>query len=130
MKGYNDNIEEVTEKNEDYRRVLYTGWYSQLVVMNLEPGDEIGNEMHGLDQFFRIEKGKGKVILNNGETEYDVEDGSAVIVPASTWHNVVNTGNSNLKLYTIYSPPEHKEGTVHKNKENEQEEHFDGETTE
>lgn len=130
MKGYVDNIEKVTIENTDYRRVLYTGRYSQLVVMNIQPGDEIGNEIHGLDQFIRIEQGSAEVILNNGKHKYDVKDDWVAVIPAGTWHNVINTGDEELKLYSIYSPPEHKEGTVHKIKEEEKEEHFDGETTE
>lgn len=130
MKGYAKNIGEETLNNTDFRRVVYTGRYSQLVLMGLKPGEAIGNEVHGLDQFFRFEKGKAKVTLNNGETEYEVEDDWAVIVPAGTWHNIVNTGDSDLKLYTIYSPPEHQDGTVHKTKRDAVEEHFDGKTSE
>ncbi|PIR98491.1 MAG: cupin domain-containing protein [Candidatus Colwellbacteria bacterium CG10_big_fil_rev_8_21_14_0_10_41_28] len=129
MKGYIDNIEKVTKENNAYRKVLYTGRYSQLVVMSLKPGEEIGNEVHGLDQFIRIEQGTAKVIFNNKD-EHEVSDDWAIVIPATTWHNVINIGDNDLKLYSIYSPPEHKEGTVHENKEDEQEEHFDGETTE
>jgi len=130
LKGYVVNIEKETKNNSDYRRVLYTAKNSQLVVMSIEPGDEIGNEMHELDQFIRIEEGNAKAILNNGETEYELEDDFAIIVPAGTWHNIINTGDEPLKLYSVYSPPEHKDGTVHKTKADEQEEHFDGVTTE
>ena len=129
MKGYFVNIEDETEDNSDYRRVLYTGKNSQLVVMSIEPGDEIGEEIHELDQFIRVEKGKAKVILNKTE-EREVEDDWAFIVPAGVWHNVVNTGDRPLKIYTIYSPPEHKDGVVQKSKADEYEEHFDGVTTE
>jgi len=129
MKGFIVNIEEETIKNEDYRRVLYTGRYSQLVVMNIAPGDEIGNEIHGLDQFIRIEEGEAKVILNNTD-ENEIKDDYAIVIPANTWHNVINTGDKPLKLYTVYSPPEHKNGTIHKTKSDESEEHFDGETSE
>lgn len=130
MKGYADNIEKVTIDNSDYRRVLYTGRYTQLVLMSLKPGEEIGNEVHGLDQFIRVEAGQGKAILNNGEIEHEVSDGWALVVPSGTWHNVINTGDSELKLYTLYSPPEHQKDTVQPTKADEQEEHFDGQTTE
>ena len=130
MKGYIANIEQVTLENNDYRRVIYTGRYSQLVVMSLEPGEEIGNEQHGLDQFIRIEQGRGKVVLQNGETEQEVEDDWAIVIPAGTWHNVINTGDEPLKLYTVYSPPEHRHDVVQPTKADEKEEHFDGQTTE
>lgn len=128
-KGYQGNIEKETINNTDYRRVLYTGEHSQLVLMSIESGDEIGNEVHELDQFIRVEAGTGKAVLNN-EEEYDLEDGSAVLVPAGAWHNVINTGDAPLKIYSLYSPPEHKDGTVHVTKADEKEEHFDGTTTE
>jgi len=128
MKGYIANIEKETLENTDYRRVLYTARYSQLVLMAIQPGDEIGMEVHGLDQFLRIEQGSGVVILDGVETK--VEDDFAIVIPASTEHNVINTGTEVLKLYSIYSQPEHKDGTVHKTKADEQEEHFDGVTTE
>jgi mannose-6-phosphate isomerase-like protein (cupin superfamily) len=127
-KGFLINIEDATEKNEEYRKVLYTSNYSQLVLMSLQPGDEIGEEVHGLDQFIRFEEGTGKVVLN-GE-EHDIEDDWAVVIPAGVKHNVINSGNEPLKLYSIYSPPEHKDGTLHNKKEDESEEHFDGNTTE
>jgi len=130
MKGYVTNIEKMTTENTDYRRVLYTAKNTQLVVMNIQPGDEIGNEVHELDQFIRVEEGRGKAILNNGENEYELEDDFAIIIPAGSWHNIINTGDRELKLYTLYSPPEHKDGTVHKTKADEKEEHFDGQTTE
>lgn len=130
MKGYIVNIEDETKNNKDYRRVLYTGKHSQLVVMSLEPGEEIGNEVHELDQFIRIEEGKAKVVLNNDEVEEEIKDDWAVVVPAGTWHNLINTGDETLKLYTVYSPPEHKEGTVQATKADEEEEHFDGTVTE
>ena len=129
MKGFILNIEKETTENTDYRRVLYTGRYSQLVVMSIEPGDEIGNEMHVLDQFIRIEEGKAKAVLNNAD-EYEMKDDDAIVIPANTWHNVINTGDTPLKLYTLYSPPEHKDGTIHKTKADEKEEHFDGKTSE
>ena len=128
-KGYVANIEEVTIENTDYRRVLYTGEHSQLVVMSLEPGVEIGEEVHHLDQFIRIESGQAKLILNEAD-EYDVSDDWAFIIPAGTRHNVINTGEVPVKLYSIYSPAEHKDGTVQPTKADEKEEHFDGVTTE
>ncbi len=131
MKGFVANIEDATKENENFRKVLYTAKYSQLVVMNLKPGEEIGAEVHeDHDQFFRFEKGKGKVIID--DNEYQVEDDFAVIVPAGANHNVINTGGENLKLYTIYSPAEHREGVMHATKEDAMadDEHFDGATTE
>lgn len=128
MKGYITNIEKATRENTDYRRVLYTGKNSQLVLMNIAPGDEIGEETHHLDQFLRFEKGEGKVILDG--VSHNVSDGFAVVIPQGTKHNVINTGNTHIKLYSIYSPPEHKDGTVHKAKADEKEEHFDGAITE
>jgi mannose-6-phosphate isomerase-like protein (cupin superfamily) len=128
MKGYITNIERDTLENTDYRRVLYTGKNSQLVLMSIEPGDEIGEETHHLDQFIRIEAGKARLLLD--DVEHDVEDDWAFIIPAGTKHNVINTGDSPLKLYSIYSPPEHKDGIVQATKADEKEEHFDGVTTE
>ncbi len=128
MKGYIANIEKKTLENEDYRRVLYTAHYSQLVLMAIQPGDEIGEEVHGLDQFIRIEQGSGVVILDGVETQ--VQDDFAIVIPSGTQHNVINTGDEVMKLYSIYSQPEHKDGTVHKTKADETEEHFDGKTTE
>lgn len=117
MTGYVGDIEEVTEKNTNFRQVLFTGKYCQLVVMSLKPKEEIGMEVHPtVDQFFRIEEGQAKVIIN-GE-EHSVGDGDAVIVPAGSQHNVINASETeDLKLYTIYSPPNHPEGTIHKTKE-------------
>lgn len=115
MKGYVGNIEEKTKQNEYFREVLFTAGKSQLVVMALQPGEEIGMEVHPEhDQFFRFESGSGKVIMD-GE-EFMVLDGFAVVIPAGVNHNVVNTSSVVMKLYTIYSPPEHKDGTVHKTK--------------
>lgn len=128
-KGYIVNIEEETLTNTDYRRVLYTGENSQLVVMSIEPGDEIGEEVHTLDQFIRIEKGTAKVVLNQID-EHVLEDDFAVIIPAGTAHNVINTGDTALKLYSIYTPPEHKDGLVQATKADDAEVHFDGVTTE
>jgi len=116
MTGYVGNIEKQTLKNNYFRQVLFTAKNAQLVLMCLQPGEEIGNEVHPkVDQFFRIEQGEAKFILNEKE-EHVVHDGDAVIVPAGTFHNVINTGKGQLKLYTIYSPPNHPEGTVHKTK--------------
>ena len=128
MKGYILNIEEETLKNEDYRRVLYTAKNSQLVLMNIKPGDEIGEETHALDQFIRFEEGKAKIILN--DTEYTAGKDFAVVIPAGVKHNVINVGATALKLYSVYSPPEHKDQTVQATKQDEKEEHFDGVTTE
>jgi len=129
MKGYIVNIEKVTLENADYRRVLYTAKNSQLVLMSIHPGEEIGEETHHLDQFLRIEQGVAKVILDGVETT--VFDAWAIVIPAGTRHNVINTSSDvDLKLYSIYSPPEHKDGTVHLTKADAQEEHFDGKTTE
>ncbi len=132
MRGYVVVVEKETKKNTDFRRVLYTGKHSQLVLMSLEPGEEIGEETHeDVDQFFRFEKGEGKVIIDG--IEHLVRDGYAVIVPAGARHNVVNTSKrAKLKLYTIYSPPEHQDGVVRHTKKEAMasEEHFDGRTTE
>lgn len=132
MKGFFTNIEQATLDNNDFRRVLYTGKYAQLVLMSLAPNEEIGTEVHeDNDQFFRFEAGKGRVIID--DTTYEVGDGDAVIVPAGAKHNVVNlSATDNLKLYTLYSPPHHKDGIVRTTKEdaNAQPEDFDGATTE
>ena len=129
-KGYIANIEEETVNNTDYRRVLYTGEKTQLVVMSIEPGDEIGEEVHEThDQFIRIEAGQAKVVLNETE-EHMLEDDFCVIVPAGVAHNVINTGTETLKLYSLYSPPEHKDGLVQPTKADDAEVHFDGTTTE
>ncbi len=129
MKGFITNIENDTLGNEHYRRVLYTARYSQLVVMNLRPGEEIGEEVHGLDQFIRIEQGQGSVVLDGVTSEVQAE--WAIVIPAGTRHNVINTSEvTDLKLYTIYSPPEHKDGVQQATKADEYEEHFDGTTTE
>lgn len=128
MKGYITNIEKETLENENYRKVLYTGKNSQLVLMTIQPGDEIGMEIHTLDQFIRIEAGKAKAVLDG--VEHDMETDWAVVIPAGTNHNIINTGDEVLRLYSIYSPAEHKDGTIHKTKAEEKEEHFDGVTTE
>lgn len=130
MKGYIQHIEEETTKNSDFRRVVYTGKYSQLVLMNLRPGEEIGAEVHqDVDQFFRFEAGSGLVVIDG--VEHVVGDGFGVVVPAGAEHNVINTSTTeDLKLYTIYSPAEHKDGTIAATKADVVEEHFDGTTTE
>jgi mannose-6-phosphate isomerase-like protein (cupin superfamily) len=131
MKGFVADIEDLTEKNSDFRRVLYTGKNLQLVLMAIQPGDEIGEEVHDdRDQFFRVEKGKGEVWIDG--TCSKVKSDDAVIVPAGARHNVVNTGDKPLRLYTLYGPPEHRDGTLHPTKADADaaEEHFDGKTTE
>jgi mannose-6-phosphate isomerase-like protein (cupin superfamily) len=130
-KGYVDNIEAVTEANEDFRRVLYTGHNLQLVVMTIQPGDEIGAEVHDdRDQFFRIEAGTGEIWIDG--VVHQVKEDDGVIVPQGAEHNVKATGSEPLKLYTIYGPPEHIDGTVHKTSADaeSEHEHFDGKTTE
>lgn len=133
MKGYVDNIEQATVANEDFRRVLYTGAHLQLVLMTLKPGEEIGEEVHeDRDQFFRIEEGKGEIRIDGKANA--VEDDFAVIVPAGARHNVVNTGSAPLRLYTLYGPPEHRDGVVHKDKAQavraHDSDHWNGKTTE
>ncbi len=128
MKGYIINIEKETIANENYRRVLYTAKNCQLVLMSIKPDEEIGEEVHALDQFIRIEEGKGEVHMDN--VVHQIHDDHAIIIPAGMKHNVINTGDTDLKLYTVYSPPEHKDGTIVPTKEDEKEEHFDGVTTE
>lgn len=128
MKGFKIDLEKATLENTDYRRVLYTAHNSQLVVMSLEPGVEIGEEVHKLDQFIRIEQGDAKTVLDGVEGTLSAND--AIIIPQGTVHNIINTGSTDLKLYTVYTPPEHKDGTVQKTKADEKEEHFDGVTTE
>ena len=131
-KGFVADIETATTTNTDYRRMLYTGKYSQLVLMNLKPGEEIGEEVHDdVNQFFRFEEGEGAVIID--DARQTVKDGSDIVVPSGARHNVVNTSKTaELKLYTIYSPPEHQDRIVRKTKKeaDEQEEHFDEKATE
>ena len=131
MKGYVTNIEKDTLENNYFRRVLYTAKNSQLVLMSLRPKEDIGEETHTLDQFIRVEAGDGSAILDG--VKHQISDGTAVVIPAGTKHNVVNDSNTEeLKLYTLYSPPEHRDGTIHKTKADAlaHEEHFDGKTTE
>lgn len=126
MKGYSANIEELTLQNEYFRAVLYTDERLQLVVMSLKPGEDIGEEVHTLDQFIRVEKGEGKSVLD-GE-EHALRDGSVVIIPSGVMHNIVNMGSGPMKLYTLYAPPNHAPGTIHKNKAEAEasEEHYQG----
>ena len=132
MKGFNTNIEKDTLENNNFRKVLYTGKHSQLVLMSLKPNEEIGTEVHAdNDQFFRFEKGQGKCIIDGNE--YALVDGSVIVVPAGAEHNIINVSDSeDLKLYTIYSPAHHKDGIVRATKEEAEanEADFDGQTTE
>ena len=132
MKGFVVSLETEARRNADFRRVLYTGKHSQLVLMSIKPGEEIGMETHSdVDQFFRFEDGEGKVIIDG--VEHLVRDGTGVIVPSGAKHNVVNTSKvSELKLYTIYSPPEHQNEVIRHTKADAlaKEEHFDGKTSE
>jgi Mannose-6-phosphate isomerase len=131
MKGYFSHLEDEVKKNSNFRKVLYTGHHSQLVLMSLLAGEEIGMEVHpDNDQFFRFDQGEGKVIVDGNE--YEVKDGDAVLVPAGAEHNVINTGSEPLRFYTIYSPPHHKDGIVRETKKEAEEQmaEFDGETTE
>lgn len=132
MKGFKSNIESETIANSNFRKVLYTGKNSQLVLMSLKPNEDIGMEVHtGNDQFFRFERGTGRCIINGNV--YEVADGSAIVVPAGTEHNIINTSpTDDLKLYTIYSPAHHKDGIVRETKQEamDNEAEFDGTTTE
>ncbi len=132
MKGFNTNIEKDVLANKDFRRVLYTGKHSQLVLMTLQPNEEIGMEVHpDNDQFFRFETGQGKCIIDGNE--YTLGDGSVIVVPAGAQHNIINTsGTQELKLYTIYSPPHHQDGVVRRTKAEAEASapEFDGKTTE
>lgn len=132
MKGYVKDIGQATNENNSFRQVVYTGKYCQLVLMSLKPGEDIGEEVHDtVDQFFRFEQGEGKVILDG--VEHKIQAEFAVLVPAGTKHNIINTSDTApLKLYTIYSPPHHRDGVVHaiKGEAEKDDEHFDGKTTE
>lgn len=112
--AYTINLEEETIENDNFRKVLNTTDKSQLVVMSLLPSEDIGEEVHNVDQFIRVEEGEGRAIID--KEEYDLEDGSAVVIPAGAVHNIVNTGDDDLKLYTIYTPPNHPKDTIHKTK--------------
>lgn len=132
MRGYHGKIEKLTLENENFRQVLYTGGHSQLVLMSLRPGEEIGMEVHpDNDQFFRFEAGQGKVVIDGNE--YEVADGDAIIVPSGAEHNVINFSDSApLKMYTIYAPAHHRDGVVHATRDQAlgDDEEFDGQTTE
>ena len=133
MRGFHDDVEKLTKANADFRHVLYTGEHLQLVLMTLPPGCDIGAEVHAdRDQFFRFEAGNGKVDID--DNSYDVGDGSGIIVPAGARHNVRNTGDEPLKLYTIYGPPEHKDGIIQSTKAEADARHcqeeWDGKTSE
>lgn len=131
MNGYVSNIERDSLKNENFRQVLYTAPHSQLVLMSLNPNEEIGEEVHNLDQFFRVEKGTGKAILDGVEQE--ISDGFAIVIPEGTKHNIINTSaTEKMKLYTIYSPANHRDQVVHESRAEAEadDEHFDGKTSE
>jgi mannose-6-phosphate isomerase-like protein (cupin superfamily) len=131
MKGFVGNIEKMSIENDNFRKVLYTAKNCQLVLMSLAPGEDIGEEIHELDQFLRVESGNGKAVLD--DVEHAIGDGSAIVVPAGTKHNIMNTSpDSPMKLYTLYAPPEHMDGVVRRTKAEAManEEHFDGKTTE
>jgi len=130
MKGYVQDIEGMATRNLEFRRVLYTAKYCQLVLMALKPKEEIGAEVHKLDQFFRVEQGSGEAVLDGVTTA--IRAGFAVVVPAGARHNIINTGTEPLKLYTIYSPPNHRDGVVHHTRADAEAdtEHFDGKISE
>ena len=130
MKGYVQNIENLAVRNNKFRQVLYTAKSCQLVIMSLRPQEDIGAEVHKVDQFFRVEEGSGEALLNGVRTA--IEAGFAIIVPAGTNHNIINTGNVPLKLYTIYAPPNHRDGVIHETRADAEgdKEHFNGQTTE
>ena len=130
MKGFVQDIEGLAVKNNDFRKVLYTAKHCQLVLMSLKTEEEIGAEVHKLDQFFRVEEGTGEAVLDGVRTA--IRAGYAVVVPAGTNHNIINTGRVPLKLYTLYAPPNHRDGVVHRTRKEAEadNEHFDGKTTE
>jgi mannose-6-phosphate isomerase-like protein (cupin superfamily) len=130
MKGFVNDIEKSAIKNEAFRRVVYTAKHCQIVLMSLKPGEEIGAEVHKLDQFFRVEEGIGEAVLDKVSTA--IQPGFAVLIPAGTNHNIINTGSVAMKLYSIYSPPNHRDGVVHHTRADAEadNEHFDGKTTE
>lgn len=130
MKGFVKDIEAITIKNDEFRQVLYTAKNCQLVVMAIKPTEEIGAEVHNLDQFFRVEEGTGEAVLDGVHTA--ISAGFALLVPAGTNHNIINTGSVSLKLYTLYAPPNHRDGVVHRTRADAEadDEHFDGKTTE
>lgn len=130
MQGYITNIEKLSLENENFRKVLYTDKNCQLVLMSLLPGEEIGEEIHDVDQFLRVEQGVGKAVLN--DVPEAIADGSIIIVPAGAKHNIINGDKGQMKIYSLYMPPHHKDGVVHKTKAEAEadSEHFDGKTTE
>jgi len=132
MKGYVTNIEKASLENEFFRQVLYTSTNVQLVVMSLNPGEDIGEEVHQLEQFIRVEGGEGKSVIDG--VEHQIQDGYALIIPVGVRHNIINTSTDKpMKLYTVYAPPNHRDAIIHKTKieaEADGEEHFDGKTTE
>ena len=130
MQGYVQDIESIAIGNDDFRRVLYTARNCQLVAMSLKPDEDIGAEVHKLDQFFRVEQGRGEVVLNGVRTA--IQAGYAVVVPAGARHNIINTGKEPMKLYTLYAPPNHRDGVVHRTRADAEAdtEHFDGKTSE
>jgi mannose-6-phosphate isomerase-like protein (cupin superfamily) len=130
MNGFVKDIESIAVKNVDFRQVLYTAKNCQLVIMSLKPKEEIGAEVHKLDQFFRVEEGSGEAVLDGVRTK--IKAGFAVLVPAGANHNIINTGSVALKLYTLYSPPNHRDGVIHHTRADAEKdnEHFDGKTTE
>lgn len=130
MKGFVQNIEGLAVKNEKFRQVLYTAKNSQLVLMSLKPQEDIGAEIHKVDQFFRVEEGSGEAVLNGARTP--IQAGFAVLVPAGVNHNIINTGSVPLKLYTLYAPPNHRDGVTHATRADAEgdSEHFNGKTTE
>ena len=130
MKGFVQDIERLAVGNDDFRRVLYTAKHCQLVLMALAPGEEIGAEVHKLDQFFRVEEGSGVVVMDGTRTP--VKAGFAIVVPMGANHNIINTGTAPLKLYTVYSPPNHRDRVVHRTRSEAEadDEHFDGKTSE
>ena len=130
MKGFVGSIEKAALKNKTFRKVLYTAKNCQLVVMSLKPGEDIGAEVHKLDQFFRVEEGEGKAVLDG--VEHEINPGFAILVPAGARHNIMNGSSGPMKLYTLYAPPNHRDGVVHATKAEAEadNEHFDGKTTE
>jgi mannose-6-phosphate isomerase-like protein (cupin superfamily) len=130
MKGFIQDIEAIAVQNDAFRQVLYTAKHCQLVVMALKPQEDIGMEVHTLDQFFRVEQGSGEAVQNGVRTA--IRAGFALVVPAGAQHNIINTGTVPLKLYTLYAPPNHRDGVVHRTRADAEadSEHFDGKTTE
>ena len=130
MNGYTTNIEQLSLDNDNFRKVIYTSKNAQLVLMSLLPNEDIGEEVHDVDQFLRVEKGSGVAVLN--DIPHDISDGSAIVVPAGTKHNLINGESGSMKLYTLYMPPHHRDGVIHTTKAEAEksEEHFDGTTTE